>query len=34
MLYVVTSPLLLWPSAGWFTPLLATIIAFLLLGVS
>ncbi|EFJ42233.1 hypothetical protein VOLCADRAFT_97657 [Volvox carteri f. nagariensis] len=33
MLYVVTSPVLLWPSTGWLTPLVAGVIAFLLLGV-
>ncbi|GLC46179.1 hypothetical protein PLESTB_001198100 [Pleodorina starrii] len=33
MLYVVTSPVLLWPSTRWLTPLVAVVIAFLLLGV-
>ncbi|GIL49210.1 hypothetical protein Vafri_5346 [Volvox africanus] len=33
MLYVMTCPILLWSSTGWLTPLVAVIIAFLLLGV-
>ncbi|KAG2502086.1 hypothetical protein HYH03_000578 [Edaphochlamys debaryana] len=33
MLYVVTAPLLLWSSTGWATPVVAVVIAFLLLGV-
>ncbi|GIL73889.1 hypothetical protein Vretimale_5022 [Volvox reticuliferus] len=33
MLYVMTCPVLLWSSTGWLTPLVAVIIAFLLLGV-
>ncbi|KAG2444082.1 hypothetical protein HYH02_009024 [Chlamydomonas schloesseri] len=33
MLYVVTSPVLLWSATGWATPVVAVIIAFLLLGV-
>ncbi|KAG2436782.1 hypothetical protein HXX76_006306 [Chlamydomonas incerta] len=33
MLYVVASPVLLWSAAGWATPVVAVIIAFLLLGV-
>ena len=33
ILYICITPLLLWPTTGWLTPLIAPIVAFILLGI-
>ena len=32
-MYICVVPLLLWPTTGWMTPVVAGVIAFMLLGI-